>query len=108
MVSLLNITDFTRVNNRRAWIFIIEGLLSVCVGAASFFILQDFPDTAKFLTEPERAVVIRRLQDDGQYSAGGEDARWKYIWDSIIDWKTWVGSQWQCSLSLASCSRNRK
>ena len=80
----------------RAWIFIIEGLLSVIVGAASFFILQDFPDTARFLTEPERKVVISRLQNDGMFSAGGEDARWKYIWDSIKDWKTWVGSELSC------------
>lgn len=74
-----------------AWIFILEGLLSVIVGALSFFILQDFPDTARFLNERERAFVISRLQNDGQFSAGGEEARWKYIWDSVIDWKTWVG-----------------
>lgn len=37
--------------------------------------------------------MIRRLQNDGQFSAGGEEARWKYIWRSIIDWKTWVGSE---------------
>ena len=37
-----------------AWIFIIEGLLTVLVGIASFWVIQDFPDTAKFLTEDER------------------------------------------------------
>ena len=37
-----------------AWIFIIEGLLTVLVGVASFWVIQDFPDTAKFLTEDER------------------------------------------------------
>ena len=79
----------------RAWIFILEGLLSVIVGFISFFVIQDFPDTARFLTEEERVVVISRLQNDGMFSAGGEVARWKYIWDSIIDWKTWVGSGFQ-------------
>ncbi|KAJ7224133.1 major facilitator superfamily domain-containing protein [Mycena pura] len=74
-----------------AWIFILEGLVTVVAGAASFWIIQDFPDTAKFLTEAERTVVIRRLQADDQYSAGGEALRWKYIWKSLIDWKTWVG-----------------
>lgn len=90
---IANFLELFHLNDRRAWIFIIEGLLSVVVGAASFFILQDFPDTARFLTEAERALVISRLQNDGQFSAGGEVARWKYIWDSIIDWKTWVGSE---------------
>ncbi|KAF8216659.1 MFS general substrate transporter [Mycena galopus ATCC 62051] len=74
-----------------AWIFILEGLATVLAGAVSFWIIQDFPDTAKFLTEAERTVVIRRLQSDAQYSAAGENLRWKYIWKSLLDWKTWVG-----------------
>ncbi|KAI0730769.1 MFS general substrate transporter [Earliella scabrosa] len=74
-----------------AWIFILEGLLTVVAGVMSFWIIQDFPDTAKFLTEAERTVVIRRLQSDDQYSAAGEELRWHYIWRSLLDWKTWVG-----------------
>jgi MFS family permease len=37
-----------------AWIFILEGLLTIVCAVASFFILEDFPDTAKFLNETER------------------------------------------------------
>ena len=37
-----------------AWIFILEGLLTVVCAVASFWILEDFPDTAKFLSETER------------------------------------------------------
>ncbi|KAJ7281385.1 MFS general substrate transporter [Mycena rebaudengoi] len=74
-----------------AWIFILEGLATVVAGAASFWIIQDFPDTAKFLTEAERTVVIRRLQADDQFSAAGEKLKMKYIWKSLLDWKTWVG-----------------
>ncbi|KAM5536649.1 hypothetical protein V8D89_009744 [Ganoderma adspersum] len=74
-----------------AWIFIIEGLATVVAGALSFFIIQDFPDTAKFLTEAERTFVVRRLQSDDQFSAGGESLKWHYIWKSLLDWKTWVG-----------------
>ena len=76
-----------------AWIFILEGLLTVVAGVMSFWIIQDFPDTAKFLTEAERTVVVRRLQSDDQYSAAGENLRWHYIWSSLLDWKTWVGSE---------------
>jgi len=74
-----------------AWIFILEGLATVLAGAISFFVIQDFPDTAKFLTEAERTVVIRRLQEDDQFSAAGEKLRWKFIFQSLVDWKTWVG-----------------
>lgn len=79
-----------------AWIFILEGLITVIAGALSFFIIQDFPDSAKFLTEEERTVVIRRLQEDDQFSAAGENLKLKYIWQSLIDWKTWVCSK-SCS-----------
>lgn len=58
----------------------------------SFWIIQDFPDTAKFLTEAERTIVIRRLQSDDQFSAAGEKLKMKYIWKSLLDWKTWIGS----------------
>ncbi|KAG6840574.1 hypothetical protein C0991_005763 [Blastosporella zonata] len=76
-----------------AWIFILEGLVTVIAGILSFWIIQDFPDTAKFLSEAERTVVIRRLQGDNQFSAaGGEKLEMKYIWTAIRDWKSWVGS----------------
>lgn len=59
----------------------------------SFFIIQDFPDTARFLSETERACVIRRLQADDQFSAAGEELRWKYIFASLLDVKTWISSK---------------
>lgn len=76
-----------------AWIFIIEGLVTVVAGAISFWIIQDFPDNAKFLTEAERTVVIRRLQSDDQFSAAGESFQMRYIWKSLRDWKTWLASE---------------
>ena len=80
-----------------AWIFILEGLATVLAGIVSFWIIQDFPDTATFLTEEERTFVVRRLQADSQHSAAGEDLRWHYIWRSLLDWKTWVGSKYLSS-----------
>ncbi|SJL04084.1 related to MFS transporter [Armillaria ostoyae] len=74
-----------------AWIFILEGLVTVVAGVASFWIIQDFPDTAKFLSEKERTVVVRRLQGDDQFSANGEEFQVKYIKQSFLDWKTWIG-----------------
>ena len=83
-----------------AWIFILEGLITVVAGVASFWIIQDFPDTAKFLTEEERTFVIRRLQQDDQFSAAGESLKLKYIWQSLKDWKTWVGSKSRLRASI--------
>ncbi len=72
---------------------ILEGLITVVAGIASFWIIQDFPDTAKFLSEEERTVVVRRLQGDDQFSAAGEKLKMKYIVQSLVDWKTYVGSK---------------
>jgi len=74
-----------------AWIFIIEGLVTVVAGGVSYWIIQDFPDNARFLTEAERTVVVRRLQSDDQFSAAGEKLKLRNIWKSLGDWQTWLG-----------------
>nr|VWO94410.1 Uncharacterized protein [Ganoderma boninense] len=73
-----------------SWIFILEGLLTVLCAIASFFILSDFPDTAKFLTDTERVWVVRRLQADMKFSAGGEPFKMKYVWQAFSDLNTWL------------------
>ncbi|KAH9947914.1 MFS general substrate transporter [Amylocystis lapponica] len=73
-----------------AWIFILEGLVTVVCAVASFWILEDFPENAKFLSEPERVWVIRRLHADMKLSASGEKFKMKYIRQCLTDWKTWV------------------
>jgi sugar phosphate permease len=75
-----------------AWIFILEGLATIVAGVMSFWIVQDFPDTAKFLREGERAVVVRRLQKDDQFSAAGEDfgAQKRAIWEAVVSPRTWL------------------
>jgi sugar phosphate permease len=66
------------------WIFILEGLLTVVVAICAFFILQDFPDTAGFLTVEEKAWVVHRLKYQGSKKSGRnvaetEHFEWKYV-----------------------------
>ena len=75
------------------WIFILEGLATIVAGLLSFWIIQDFPDSARFLTEAERTVIIRRLQKDCQHSAAGEKFEMKYLWQSLSDWRTYLASK---------------
>jgi len=37
-----------------AWIFILEGVFTILVACTSPWVLQDFPESAKFLSEVER------------------------------------------------------
>lgn len=42
------------------WIFVLEGIATVAVGFAAFFLVSDFPTDAKWLTEDEREWVVTR------------------------------------------------
>ena len=89
------------------WIFILEGIATVVVAVAAFWLLYDFPETAGFLTQEERDFVVLRLRYQGQAKAkdqdvsqhdGGtqalveqsEEFSWKYVKQAFIDWQIWV------------------
>ncbi|KAK4239413.1 major facilitator superfamily domain-containing protein [Achaetomium macrosporum] len=74
-----------------AWIFILEGLLTIVVGIVSFWMVHDFPDDAKFLSEDDRARIIRRLKLDQQASADHEKFQMSFFWQAVRDWKMWLG-----------------
>ncbi|THV64323.1 MFS general substrate transporter, partial [Aureobasidium pullulans] len=71
-------------------IFIIEGLLTVIVGIIARFWVCDWPETANFLTEEERAMLTSRLQtDSGEAIMNRLDkAAAKRI---FTDWKIYTG-----------------
>ncbi|KAG7124781.1 putative transporter like protein [Verticillium longisporum] len=71
-----------------AWIFILEGLLTFVVAIIAYFIMHDYPNTARFLTTPEKEEVLRRLEHDRSSLADEFDMR--YFWDALKDWKIWV------------------
>lgn len=88
------------------WIFLIEGksllcLLShnliscigaatICLGVASIFLIQEWPDKAKFLNHDDRLRVYYRLKNDQQASAEHEGFRWAYIREAFTDPKTYT------------------
>ncbi|RPB27349.1 MFS general substrate transporter [Terfezia boudieri ATCC MYA-4762] len=74
-----------------AWIFILEGIATALIGIASFWVVVDFPDNATFLNDDDRRRVITRLKEDQQASAGHEELKMTYMWDSLKDWKTYTG-----------------
>ncbi|KIM78028.1 hypothetical protein PILCRDRAFT_76059 [Piloderma croceum F 1598] len=47
-----------------AWIFILEGLFTVVMGIASFFLVSSTPRDSKFLTDSEKDIIERRLARD--------------------------------------------
>ncbi|KAL7626058.1 hypothetical protein AAE478_002828 [Parahypoxylon ruwenzoriense] len=71
-----------------SWIFILEGLLSMLVSVAAFWLIYDYYPSAKFLTDAERYEVSRRLlADSGPVST---DFNMKYVQQALTDWKIYV------------------
>lgn len=70
------------------WIFIIEGLATAAVAVYAFFVMNDYPSDAKFLTPDERKETTRRLAEDS--SSLADEYNMRYFWDAIQDWKIWV------------------
>lgn len=97
------------------WIFILEGIVTVIVALLAFFVLHDFPETATFLTEEERAFVVYRLKYQGQEKGGSgrrvaqaEEFKWKYVIQAFTDWQIWVNLFVYWGVSHPSLNRFEK
>ncbi|KAF9894345.1 hypothetical protein FE257_007848 [Aspergillus nanangensis] len=62
------------------WIFILEGIITVLVGASLPWILPDSPDTASFFTEDEKKFMAARLDSDSGTSTGRVGRHDKLSW----------------------------
>ncbi|CAM1508748.1 Fc.00g055960.m01.CDS01 [Cosmosporella sp. VM-42] len=71
-----------------AWIFILEGIATVFVGVFCWWMVFDWPDTARFLSHEDRIRVQRRLIMDRQGRIA-EDFDKRHIWAAMKDWKTY-------------------
>lgn len=69
LASAIGKMDGMRGYRAWRWIFILEGTLTCVVAIFFFFLLPDFPEEAKWLSEEERAYVKARLQEDQGKSA---------------------------------------
>ncbi|TLD34771.1 high-affinity nicotinic acid transporter [Venturia nashicola] len=70
------------------WIFILEGIATFVVAIVAFFVMYDYPATAKFLSPSEKTEVSRRLTEDRGSLA--EEFGMQYAMDALKDWKIWV------------------
>ncbi|KAF8351502.1 MFS general substrate transporter [Amanita rubescens] len=72
------------------WLFYIEGSLTIFVAAVAIFVLPDFPTTTRWLTPQERALAIKRMEEDvgvNDHEETGEQGNG--LWLAITDWKVW-------------------
>lgn len=75
------------------WLFIIEGVITVVVAIAAFWVLPNFPRTTSWLTEEEVALAVWRLEEDiGQddWTASEDQSLFHGFILAVKDIKTWV------------------
>ncbi|KAJ8588264.1 MFS general substrate transporter [Rhizopogon salebrosus TDB-379] len=70
------------------WIFCLEGLATVAVACVAFFSMQDYPDAATFLTEPERAYVLDMLKHDDNNLAAHYSIQ--FVLQAMKDYKIYI------------------
>jgi hypothetical protein len=71
--------------------FIIEGLLTVIIACFAPWLVHDFPEEARFLTEDERAMVLDRLRRDAGV-ANTSKFSWAVIRRALGDYKLYLFS----------------
>lgn len=72
------------------WIFIIEGLPTLCLGVATFFLLPNDAQSAYFFNEAEKkAMVVRRAREYGMTASAQEFSRSDMMM-AFKDWKVWA------------------
>ena len=80
------------------WLFYIEGGITMAVAVLAIFILPDFPHNTRWLTPQERALAVRRMEEDvGVGDEAETETSTSGFWLAITDLKVW----W-LALALAS------
>lgn len=72
------------------WIMILEGIPTVIVGVATWFLLADDPETAYYLNEDERALVVTRRKRFVGQTESAQQFHWADVKEGAMDWKVYV------------------
>ncbi|KAE8147733.1 major facilitator superfamily domain-containing protein [Aspergillus avenaceus] len=73
------------------WVFIIEGCLTCVVAIICYFLVTDFPEDAKWLTEEERRFVREKLAADTGKAAEHASLGWRDVKGVFKDYKIFIG-----------------
>ncbi|KAM3546324.1 hypothetical protein ARSEF1564_000812 [Beauveria bassiana] len=71
------------------WLFIIEGIPSVLSSVLVLLFLPDYPETAGWLTDEERALAVARLQHEGS-KGHDRSMTWQDAKATLTDWRLYA------------------
>ncbi|KAK0535033.1 hypothetical protein OC834_001680 [Tilletia horrida] len=71
-----------------SWIFLIEGLITVAVSLAAYFIVPNYPNKSKRFTEREKEIIRARLSADSD-ALDEEPFSWSAVASAVKDPFVW-------------------
>ncbi|EXJ89751.1 hypothetical protein A1O3_02818 [Capronia epimyces CBS 606.96] len=72
------------------WIMIIEGLPSFVLGIAVYFWLADAPETAYYLSQEERNLMLVRKRRQIGHTSSADLLHKQDVIKAFMDWKVWM------------------
>ncbi|KAL1630898.1 hypothetical protein SLS56_004711 [Neofusicoccum ribis] len=72
------------------WIFILEGIPTCILAIIVFFIMADGPETAKFLSPDEKALLRLRQKRCTGWTESSEVLHKEDVYRALLDWKLWM------------------
>jgi MFS family permease len=86
--GIANMNGVRGLSNWR-WIFILEGIITILIGIAAYFLVSDFPKEAKWLNSEEREFVLAKTHTDESHDVqiGMRDIK-----NFLKDIKNWLGA----------------
>ncbi|THV03968.1 MFS general substrate transporter [Dendrothele bispora CBS 962.96] len=77
--------------NGWAWIFLVEGAITLALGILVFLYIPDFPDRNTFLTPEQTRLVLERVQRD-RGDALADKITTRKVFNHLGDWLIWAYS----------------
>lgn len=66
-----------------------EGLVTIVVAVAAYWFIENYPETAKFLSKPEKDFIQARLAADSD-ATHHEEFTWNAVYDAFRDPSCWL------------------
>ncbi|TFK29439.1 MFS general substrate transporter [Coprinopsis marcescibilis] len=71
-----------------AWIFILEGIVTILLGILAWLFVPDFPDKSRFLNPEQRTMILARIEADRSDSVP-DPMTWSKFFNAFFDPFTW-------------------
>ncbi|ORY58890.1 allantoate permease [Pseudomassariella vexata] len=85
------------------WLYVIESVVTVGLAVIAFFVLPDFPQSTKWLSDEERAYAMWRIANDigEEEEDTKEPTMMQAVWLAVSDYRTWMFVAMQHCVLLA-------